>query len=284
MSQPEERLQNLLAQRGVASRRGAAAMIEAGRVAVNGACVREPGLRVSPTAQLAVDGRPISAETEPHRTFLYNKPVGEVCSTDGQGARSVLEVFQKFHLRLVPVGRLDKDSEGLLLISNDGDLIQRLTHPRFSHQKVYEVDVDHEPTERQLDTLRSPLVLEGYRIRPVPVEKISPTRLQFTLSEGRHRQIRLMCEQAHLRVLRLRRIALSGLTLGSLQPGRFRELSEREIASLRAPRPTPAPVKPPRRTAQKGTEKPRERTARSSFKKSAPPKHAFSEYAKRTRW
>lgn len=284
MNQPEERLQNLLAQRGVASRRGAAALIEAGRVTVNGTCVREPGLRVSPTAKLTVDGRPVSSETETHRTFLYNKPVGEVCSTDGQGARSVLEVFQKFGLRLVPVGRLDKDSEGLLLISNDGDLIQRLTHPRFAHQKVYEVDVDHEPTDRQLDILRSPLTLEGYTIRPVPVEKLTATRLQFTLSEGRHRQIRLMCEQARLRVLRLRRISLSGLTLGSLQPGRFRELNEREIANLRNPRPTPPSAKPARQAPKKAAEKPRERPEGKPFKKAHSPKHAFSAYTKKPRW
>lgn len=242
MIQSEERLQNLLAQRGIASRRGAAALIEAGRVTVNGERVREPGRRVSPDAALAVDGRPVRGETEPHRTFLYHKPVGEVCSTDGQGARSVLEIFQKFRLRLVPVGRLDKESEGLLLISNDGDLVQRLTHPRFAHQKVYEVDVDRPPAERQLETLRSPLVLEGYRIRPVPVERLNATRLRFTLSEGRHRQIRLMCEQAGLRILRLRRISLSGLTLGNLQPGKYRELTARELARLREPAPEPPPV------------------------------------------
>lgn len=246
MNPPEaERLQNLLAQRGVASRRGAAALIEAGRVTVDGERVTEPGRRVSPAAALAVDGRVIREETEPRRTFLYHKPAGEVCSTDGQGARSVLEVFQKFHLRLVPVGRLDKESEGLLLISNDGDLIQRLTHPRFAHQKVYEVDVDRPPTSHQLEILRSPLVLEGYRIRPVPVERLDAARLRFTLSEGRHRQIRLMCEQAGLRVRRLRRVSLSGLTLGNLLPGKYRELTERELARLRQPV-RPAAPRPPR--------------------------------------
>lgn len=286
MSQPEERLQNLLAQRGVASRRGAAALIEAGRVTVNGSCVREPGFRVSPSAKLTVDGRIISGETEPHRTFLYNKPVGEVCSTDGQGARSVLEVFQKFHLRLVPVGRLDKDSEGLLLISNDGDLIQRLTHPRFSHQKIYEVDVDREPTDRQLDILRSPLVLEGYKIRPVPVEKLAPARLQFTLSEGRHRQIRLMCEQAGLRVKRLRRISLSGLTLGPLQPGRYRELTAREIDRLRAPQPDCPTPEPPPSAPKQVANRPKKRPERKPFKGKPRSENAFAAYSKKpkSRW
>lgn len=235
MSAPEVhlRLQQLLAQRGVASRRAAADLIRAGRVGVEGRVVLEPGARVAPTARLSLDGRPVGA-AEPLRTFLYHKPVGEVCSADGQGARSVLEAFRSLRLRLVPVGRLDKESEGLLLVSNDGALIQRLTHPRFAHKKVYEVEVDRPPTPRQLDILRSPLILEGYRIRPVPVTPLAPRRLRFVLSEGRHRQIRQMCEQAGLRVRRLRRVALSGLTLGNLPPGRYRALTPQELAALRA--------------------------------------------------
>ena len=162
--------------------------------------------------------------------------MGEVCSADGQGARTVLEAFRGLGLRLVPVGRLDKASEGLLLVSNDGPLIQRLTHPRFGHRKTYEVEVDAEPTGRQLALLRSPLVIEGYRIRPVPVERLGGRRLRFVLSEGRHRQIRQMCEQAGLRVRRLRRVAFAGLTLGALPPGRFRPLSPAEVAALDAGR------------------------------------------------
>lgn len=231
---PPPRLQNLLAQRGVASRRAAAELIKAGRVCVEGKPVLEPGARISPSARLMVDGHLVGAGPEQRRTFLYHKPVGEVCSTDGQGARSVLETFRNFKLRLVPVGRLDKESEGLLLVSNDGDLIQRMTHPRFAHRKIYEVDVDRPPTPHQLDILKSPLVLEGYRIRPVPVVLLSSKKLRFTLSEGRHRQIRLMCEKAGLRVLRLRRIALSGLTLGDLPLGHYRELTSKEINALRA--------------------------------------------------
>jgi len=230
-----ERLQNLLARRGIASRRCAADLIRAGRVKVDGQIAREPGMRIAESAVITLDGHPLPAQAEPTRTFLYHKPVGEVCSTDGQGARSVLETFRRFPIRLVPVGRLDKESEGLLLISNDGDLIQRLTHPRFSHTKTYEVDVDQSPTPEQLNKLRSPLRIEGYRIRPVPVDVLSGSRLRFVLSEGRHRQIRQMCEQASLRVVRLRRVALSFLRLGDLPPGRFRELSSEEVAALKAP-------------------------------------------------
>mgnify|MGYP002521000846 FL=1 len=233
-----ERLQNVLAARGAASRRGAAELIREGRVAVDGRTVFEPGARVLPEANITLDGRPLSAP-EPLRTFLYYKPAGEVCSTDGQGSRSVLEAFDRFSLRLVPVGRLDKASEGLLLISNDGALIQALTHPRFGHKKVYEVDVSPAPTPAQVARLRGSMTLEGYAIRPVLVEPITSKRLRFTLSEGRHRQIRLMCEQVGLRVLRLKRVSLSGLTLGRLMPGRFRELSPAECAALRAPAAVP---------------------------------------------
>ncbi len=230
----DERLQNILAQRGIASRRGAADLIKAGRIAVAGKIIREPGYRVPAEVSLSLDGKRITAKAEPLHTYLYHKPVGEVCSTDGQGARSVLETFARLKLRLVPVGRLDKESEGLLLISNDGPLIQHLTHPRYAHKKVYDVEVDREPSAQQLAKLRSPLILEGYRIRPVPVTPLAPQKLRFVLSEGRHRQIRLMCEQAGLKVTRLVRIALSNLLLGDLKPGTYRELSPAEIAKLRA--------------------------------------------------
>ena len=235
MEEIAERLQNLLAKRGVASRRGAAELIEAGRVTVEGEVVTEPGRRVAPSSAITLDGRPIAVAPEPLHTFLYNKPVGEVCSADGQGARTVLESFSRFPFRLVPVGRLDKESEGLILISNDGALIQALTHPRFGHRKTYEVDVSTPPTEEQLTRLRSPMMLEGYQIRPVRVERLAPKRLRFVLSEGRHRQIRLMCAQVELRVVRLRRVAIGSFSLGSLPPGRFRELTPAECAKLRSP-------------------------------------------------
>lgn len=227
-----ERLQNVLARRGVASRRGAAALIAEGRVRVGGETVTEPGHRVLPGARIEVDGRMLDEAPEAAHTYLYHKPVGEVCSVDGQGARTVLEAFRALRLRLVPVGRLDKESEGLLLISNDGSLIHRLTHPRFGHRKVYDVAVDMPPDEEQLALLRSPLTIEGYRIRPVPVTDFGQGRLRFVLSEGRHRQIREMCRLAGLRVLRLKRIALDNLLLEDLAPGSFRELTADEIALL----------------------------------------------------
>lgn len=232
MSEDLLRLQNILAQRGLASRRGAAQLIEEGRVTVDGELITQPGSRVPGTAVIAIDGKTVIASTQAHHTYLYHKPVGEVCSTDGQGARSVLESFKKLPYRLVPVGRLDKESEGLLLVSNDGELIHRLTHPRFNHKKTYHVTVNRPPSERDLEILRSPLCIEGYRIRPVPVTLLNRTTLCFILSEGRHRQIRQMCQQANLRVLRLKRVALGSLTLGALPMGAYRELTPAELARL----------------------------------------------------
>lgn len=233
MTEEQIRLQNFLAQRGVASRRGAAALIEAGRVTVNGQIVIIPGARIQPTDKVALDGKWIKVGVEMHHTYMYHKPVGEVSSTDGQGARSVLEAFRKLPYRLVPVGRLDKESEGLLLISNDGALIHQLTHPRYDHCKTYEVEVDTPPTTQQLRILRSPLIIEGYRIRPVEVTIKRGTCLQFILKEGRHRQIRQMCDQAGLEILRLKRVAIGKLRLGNLKPGTFRELSKEDFDALK---------------------------------------------------
>ncbi len=227
-----ERLQNLLAKRGVASRRGAAELIASGKVTVNGEVITEPGARFSAEDDIRVDGRLLQLEAEAVHTYLYHKPVGEVCSTDGQGSRTVLEAFRRLKLRLVPVGRLDKESEGLLLVSNDGELINRMTHPKFGHKKVYDVEVNETPDMKQLGLLRSPLTIEGYRIRPVPVTVLGETTLRFVLSEGRHRQIREMCRQVGLKVLRLKRIAVDNLQLDNLPPGQFRELKPAEIAKL----------------------------------------------------
>ena len=136
----EERLQNILSHRGVSSRRGAAAMIEAGRVSVDGAVVREPGARFDPAAaKIAVDGTPLGADAEKPRTIMMHKPAGVLSTvSDPFGGKTVLDLIRgQVRERLVPVGRLDKDSEGLMLLSNDGDLTYRLTHPRFEHEKTY---------------------------------------------------------------------------------------------------------------------------------------------------
>ena len=234
----EERLQNILSHRGVASRRGAAAMIEEGRVTVNGTVVREPGARFDPaSAEFAVDGTPLGAAAEKTRTILMYKPAGVLSTvSDPFGGKTVLDLVRG-HVseRLVPVGRLDKDSEGLLLLSNDGDLTYRLTHPRFEHEKTYIVRAAGRWSEEKLATLRSAVEMpDGYRIRPVPVEVVRIGRdnvhvLCFKLREGRKRQIRYMCSAAHLVVLSLKRVAIGRLRLPEdLQPGAWRDLSPDE--------------------------------------------------------
>ena len=159
--------------------------------------------------------------------------------SDPFGGKTVAELV-KVPERLVPVGRLDKDSEGLLLMSNDGTLVNELTHPRFSHAKTYLVKVAGRWSAEKLKTLRSPLTLDdGYTIRPVPVEVVreweNNTRLlKFVLSEGRKRQIRKMCSAAHLVVLALKRVRVGGFELPSeLQPGEWRDLTDDELKQLR---------------------------------------------------
>lgn len=233
-----ERLQNILAHAGVASRRGAATLIESGVVTVDGLVVKEPGARFGAEADVRVNGRPIIA-AERKRTVVLNKPVGVLSTmSDPFGGPTVAELV-KTPERLVPVGRLDKDSEGLLLMSNDGDLVNRLTHPRFAHRKTYLVNVAGRWSADKLATLRSPLTLDdGYTIRPVPVEEVrdlgaNVRLLKFVLTEGRKRQIRKMCSAAHLVVLSLRRIAVGAFELPrDLAPGAWRDLTAAELAAL----------------------------------------------------
>ncbi len=234
-----ERLQNILAHAGVASRRGAAALIESGVVTVDGIVVKEPGARFDEGVQIKVNGKVVSAE-EKRRTIVLYKPIGVLSTmSDPFGGKTVAELV-KTPERLVPIGRLDKDSEGLLLMSNDGTLVNELTHPRFNHTKTYLVKVAGRWSEEKLKTLRSPLTLDdGYTIRPVPVEVVQDfgnnTRLlKFVLSEGRKRQIRKMCSAAHLVVLTLKRVKVGNFELPSnLQPGEWRDLTDAELKLLR---------------------------------------------------
>ena len=238
----EERLQNILSHAGVASRRAAAAMIEQGRVTVDGLVVREPGARFDPSAgiKILVDGKPVGAAERP-RTIMMNKPAGVLSSmSDPFGGRTVADLLRgQVAERLVPVGRLDKDSEGLLLMSNDGDLALKLTHPRYEHEKTYIVRAAGRWSEEKLRILRSPVKMpDGYVIRPVSVKVVrepenNVTKLEFRLREGRKRQIRYMCSAAHLVVVSLKRVAIGRLRLDEkLAPGEWRDLSPEEIALL----------------------------------------------------
>ncbi|MBO5643392.1 MAG: rRNA pseudouridine synthase [Kiritimatiellae bacterium] len=234
-----ERLQNVIAHAGLASRRGAVAIIESGRVTVDALVITEPGYRVEDDARVAVDGKVIHVP-EKKRTIMMYKPVGVLSSmSDPFGGTTVRDIIgPNVSERLVPVGRLDKESEGLLLMSNDGDLTLKLTHPRFEHEKTYIAHVAGRWNEEKLQILNGPVKMpDGYITRPVPVKVISIredniTVLEFRLREGRKRQIRYMCSAAHLVVTKLKRVAVGSLRLDErLEPGMWRDLTQEEIAS-----------------------------------------------------
>ncbi len=237
-----ERLQNVLSRRGIASRRHAADLIAAGGVTVNGATVTEPGFRVDPAVDdIRVRGERLSKEPEARRTILLYKPRGLISSSDSSQGETVCDYMRQFvPERLVPVGRLDKESEGLLLMSNDGELTHVMTHARFGHTKTYIARVAGHMEERKIALLRSPLEIDGYAIRPVEVEVLNVGRdhthkLAFTLSEGRNRQIRKMCSLAGFTVLSLTRVRIGPLRIGNMRPGDWRELSKAECAALKSP-------------------------------------------------
>lgn len=235
------RLNRAIAATGLCSRRNADALILSGQIAVNGIIETNPGRCVSPADQLALNGR-LLAQAQPRLTLLLNKPVQTICTAhDPQGRKTVLDLLPESlrKLRLYPVGRLDYFSEGLLILTNDGDLAQCLAHPSSHIAKVYEVIIRGHFPEGARKSFESGLLLpEGKQLRPVHVKsallKDGNTLLHLELHEGFNRQIRKMCDVYGLTILRLKRIRQGPLELGSLQPGQFRQLQEKELARLSA--------------------------------------------------
>ena len=181
---------------------------------------------------IAVDGKPLP-KAESFRYLMLHKPRGYVTTlSDERGRKTVADLVADAGVRVYPVGRLDRDSEGLLLLTNDGALAQRLTHPSHEIEKTYRVTVGEPVTPERLSALGRPFLLDGYRTRPAAVRLLAPNELELTLHEGRNRQIRRMCEAAGLRVLRLRRTQEGTLRLGMLPSGKWRELTKEEIESL----------------------------------------------------
>ena len=233
----KERIQKILAQAGLCSRRAAEDLLRDGRVTVNG---RPAGLGDSadPTRdKLAVDRRPVRAAEEKVYLML-NKPRGFVSTMkDERGRRTVAQLTQGAGARVYPVGRLDYDSEGLLIMTNDGDLTLRLTHPSHEAGKTYRVSVRGDLA--RLPALSEPMVIDGYTIRPAEVHVLSRTedgaaKLEITIHEGRNRQIRKMCAQCGLEVRRLKRVAVGKIGLDpALAPGKWRRLTPDEIAYLK---------------------------------------------------
>lgn len=235
---PEQRLQKLLAERGVASRRTAEAMIAAGRVSLNGLVVREMGLKVNADKdRIAIDGEELPAVPR-LRYILMHKPLGYLCSAqDEHEKKSVLSLIEGVGERLYPVGRLDYNSSGLLLLTNDGALTHTLLHPSHQVEKTYAATVAGPVSATDLDKLRQGLVLEDGPTAPARVvlkrRGQGGSLLEISLHEGRKRQVRRMCEAIGHPVMRLQRLRLGPLGLGGLKPGQWRELSPREVQELK---------------------------------------------------
>ena len=226
-----ERLQKILASRGVASRRKAEEMITQGRVTCNGK-VAALGESADPEAdEILLDGKPLPSKAE-YVYIMLNKPRGYVTTlSDEKGRRDVSELVADCGTRVYPIGRLDMDSEGLLLFTNDGEFANMLMHPKHEIEKTYAVWVqDYQPGREEL--LRRPITLDGYQIRSPKVELVSAAedkaRLLVTIHEGRNRQVRRMCQSAGMQVARLQRIAEGKLELGKLPLGKWRYLTEHE--------------------------------------------------------
>jgi 23S rRNA pseudouridine2605 synthase len=226
------RLNAYLARAGIASRRGSDDLIKAGRVRVND----KPGelnTYVHTGDRVEVDGKPVTAQALKY--VLLHKPAGTVTTArDPQGRPTVVELVAEIPERVVPVGRLDADTTGALLLTNDGPLAHRLAHPRYGVEKVYEVEVEGEPDDDALQQLAEGIDLDDGRTAPAGVRRLGPSKLELTLHEGRKHQVKRMCEAVGHPVLRLHRSRYAGLTVEGLAPGRWRELDPDEVKQLRS--------------------------------------------------
>lgn len=250
MSQEEStRLNRAIAARGFCSRRKADELIFAGNVQVNGKIEKNPGVRVTQEDRIFINGKELTHQPV-KLYYMLNKPVQCICSLhDPQGRHTIVDFFpEKMRgFRIYPIGRLDYFSEGLLLLTNDGDMAQFLAHPRHHKKKIYEVLIRGQVNEECLANMRAGMQLsEGIKLQPVGIKaqrlKDGNTLLKMELRQGINRQIRKMCDQCGLTILRLKRVEFGGLSLGNLAPGCTRPLTEKEIESMgKIPRNRPAP-------------------------------------------
>ena len=221
------RIQKFLSAAGICSRRRGEALIKAGRVSLNGQIVAELGTKIDPrNDQLSVDGNSIKYEP----TMLYialNKPVDYVTSCRHPGEKIVLDLVDIAE-RVYPIGRLDKDTTGLLLLTNDGRLHHKLSHPSFSHEKEYDVTVAKPITDGALQKMASGLPMMESKTRPAQVQRVAPRRFRIILKEGKNRQVRRMVRKVGNQVTRLKRIRIAGIKLGQLPPGKWRHLTAKE--------------------------------------------------------
>jgi 23S rRNA pseudouridine2605 synthase len=237
------RLAKYLASGGVASRRAAEEIVRAGRVTVAGETVLDPARDVALGAAVAVDGKPVETVSE-RVVYAVNKPPGVVSTARDPQRRPTIVSLVPMQLRLYPVGRLDIDSSGLILMTNDGELAYRLTHPKFEVEKTYRVVLARPPVrDRALRSLRAGVQLEDGLTAPARVRRVAADMIEITIHEGRNRQVKRMCEHVGHRVRQLERVQFGPLALGDLKPGAFRRLAEPELQALQQAG-TAAPIRP----------------------------------------
>lgn len=234
----KQRLQKVLSASGTASRRASEELIKSGRVAVNGITASLGDSADLETDTVTVDGVKISLPTG-HTYIVLNKPKGYVTTmSDENGRKCVKDLVSDVGANVYPVGRLDMYSEGLLIMTDDGELANRLMHPSCEVNKTYYVWIEGQCDKEKIAVLSSPLDIDGYIIKPADVKVISKTEsytlLSITIHEGRNRQIRKMCSIAGLKLTRLRRVTEGGLSLGDLKPGKWRHLTEEELQELQS--------------------------------------------------
>ena len=233
-----ERLQKVIAERGYCSRRKAEELIQEGRVTLNGVIVRELGVKAGKDDEILIDGKPLEKE-EKKVYYLLNKPKGVISSVkDDRGRKTVIDLLDVKE-RVYPLGRLDFDSSGLLILSNDGELMQKMIHPSFEITKVYEVTIDKLISDEEIQKLEAGVRIDDYVSAPCTIKLIRKNEnkktsfLEVSIHEGKNREIRKMFETVRAKVTRLHRIEEAGITLGKLRSGEYRELRVKEVADLK---------------------------------------------------
>ena len=229
-----ERLQKIIAQAGFCSRRAAEKLIISGKVSVDGKIITQLGAKADSNQKIVVDGKILTSDAE-KIYILLNKPRGYVSTVkDERGRRKIIDLLgENFKNRVYPVGRLDLNSEGLILLTNDGDLTNALIHPRFEVKKTYRAKISGTITEEKLDLLRAGIELDDGLTAPAEIYRLDKDLIEITIHEGRNRQVRRMFAAIGCDVKRLRRIKFANLTLDGLKVGKFRELTAEEVEKLK---------------------------------------------------
>lgn len=224
------RLQKYLAQAGVASRRKSEELIAAGEIKINGRVHKEMGYIVKPNDRVTYQGKVVEPiKRSEHEYWAFFKPGGIVSTVSDPEGRKTIMAFYKGNQRVYPVGRLDYDSEGLMILTTDGDYAHKMMHPKFEKKKVYLALLSRDLTEEEMTKLRRGVTIDDYKTRPIGLTKLDDGMYQIELKEGRNRQIRKMMETIEVEVERLRRIRFGKVQLGNLKPGQMRPLTKDEL-------------------------------------------------------